>query len=203
VNLDSKASCLMGGRRGLHRDGADGNATLGSWPARFAGALFNLDLRGFPRDPRAPTRLASGLRAHVLRRRTVARSSAAATSGSQIAGLPELSCPVPWHPAVRGPVLFRHDVLVWAPPLRPVATAVVVGCSSGRAGVSPCGRRRREPDSRLCRRPGSASASSTRRLFLAGLLGEIRPRAHLSPGSRQDVAEWMIGGPWIPSRSPS
>ena len=163
-----------------------GSATVGVLPARSR-ALFNL-IFAFLVITRRANQLASGL-ARSCSGVGLSALVGGRYVGSQIAGLPELALPFLSTLPFVGPVLFRHDALVWAS----VPVALLVwwvlfrtrwGLALRVVGENPTAAFAAGRDPRVLQYQA---------LFLAGLLGGIAG-AHLSLALAKTWAEWMTAG---------
>src|SRR5262245_35210348 len=187
VNLGLEGVMLMGAVVGFVATVHLGSAAAGVLAGALAGALFNL-IFAYLVVTRRANQLATGL---ALMFCGVGLSALVGSPyiGSQIAGLPELEIPILGRLPFVGPVLFRHDALVYAAvPVAGLAWWVLFRTRWGLAlravGENPTAAFAAGKDPRVLQYQA---------LFVAGLLGGLAG-AHLSLALAKTWAEWMTAG---------
>jgi len=187
VNLGLEGVMLIGAVAGFIAAVETGSAAAGVVAGALAGALFNM-IFAFLVVTRRANQLATGL-ALMFCGVGLSALIGGRYVGSRIAGLPDLPIPGLDGIPLLGPVLFRHDALVYA--AGPVAVLVWWALFRTRWGLVLRS---------VGENPTAAFAAGRnpylvqyQALFVAGLLGGIAG-AHLSLALARTWAEWMTAG---------
>ena len=187
VNLGLEGVMLMGAVAGFVTMVHTGSAAIALGAAALAGALFNMIFAVLVVARRA-NQLASGL-ALMFCGVGLSALIGGPYIGSQIAGLPEVGIPLLADLPVVGPMLFRHDAVVYAA----VPTAALVWWVLFRTRWGLNLRAVGENPTAAFAAGRNPHVVQYQALFIAGLLGGIAG-AHLSLGLAKTWAEWMTAG---------
>ena len=187
VNLGVEGVMLMGAVAAFATMVQTGNPVAGVAAGALAGALFNL-IFAYLVITRRANQLATGL-ALMFCGVGLSALLGGPYVGSRIAGLPELSIPWLSELPVLGPILFRHDALVYAAVPVAVLTWWVLFFTRWGLTLRAVGEN-----------PAAAFAAGRspelvqyQALLVAGALAGIAG-AHLSLGLARTWTEWMTAG---------
>ena len=187
VNLGVEGVMLMGASVGFAVAVETGNAALAVLGAGLAGGLFNMIL-GFLVVTRRANQLASGL---ALMFFGVGLSALLGKPyvGKNIEGLNDIAIPGLSSIPYVGPILFKHDILIYL--MVPLAIAIWYFLTKTKWGLSlrAVGENRTVAYAAGLR----PSVIQYQALFIGGVLGGIGG-AHLSLAFTKNWVEWMTAG---------